>query len=146
MSKKLGNDYRLWIESITPGTYNMIKGQQDGAINRSGSTVDQTTKDDFPYGSAAPGTRSLSIPFSLIPDLPDATGYTRFEGLANATVATAINIQVRKGGSAGNSTTDVVFQCSMYCTDFNTTFGQNDSVKATGTLVNAAPPTIDTWA
>lgn len=146
MAKKLANDYRLWIESATPGTYNMIKGQQDLSVNRSSSPIDTSTKDDFPYGTSAPGLRSLSIPFTIIPDLPDATGYTRMETQALAAVATAVNFQIRKGGTTGNGTTDLVFQGSMYITDWNHSYGQNDSVKATGTLVAAAAPSTDVLA
>jgi hypothetical protein len=124
----------------------MIKGQQDLSINRSGATIDTSSKDDFPYGTSAPGLRSLSIPFALIPDLPDATGYTRLETQALAATATAVNFQIRKGGTTGNGTTDLVFQCSMYITDFNSSFAQNDSVKATGTLVAASAPTTDVLA
>lgn len=145
MAKKLGNDYRLWIESVTPGTFNEIKGGQDLSISRSAATIDTSTKDDFPYGTSAPGMRQLSVPFSLIPNLPDATGYTRFETIANAGVATPTKFQIRKGGSTG-STSDVVFEGSMYITDFNTDLGQNAAVKATGTLVAAAAPTTDVLA
>ena len=145
MAKKLGNDYRLWIESVTPGTYNEIKGQTTLAINRSGTTIDTSTKDNFPYGTAAPGLRSLSVPFAIIPDLPDANGYTRFETLANATVSAATNFQIRKGGSAG-AAGDVVFQCSMYITDFSTNMDANTPLTVSGTLVNAAAPTTDVLA
>lgn len=140
--KKLSNDYRLWIESTTPGTYNEIKGQQTLAINRASSTIDTTTKDEFPWGSQAPGSRSVSIPFGLIPNLPDADGYTRLETLASSDVASPIGIQIRKGGSAGGAT-DVVWECEMYVTDFNTGMDQNTPLTVTGTLVNASPPTTD---
>lgn len=143
MTKKLSNDYRLWIESSTPGTYNEIKGQQTLSINRASGTVDTTTKDDFPWGSQAPGSRSVSIPFGLIPNLPDPDGYTRLETLAASDVSTPIGIQIRKGGSSGADPGDVVWECSMYVTDFNTGLDQNTPVTATGTLVNAAPPTLD---
>jgi hypothetical protein len=146
MAKKLGNDYRLWIESAVPGTYNMIAGQQDLAINQSGGTIDTSTKDDFPYGTAGPGLRAISIPYALIPNLPDANGFTRLETLSNAAVATPFNIQIRKGGSAGVTPGDVVFACSCYNTDFNISHGQNDAVKATGTLVAAAAPTTNALA
>jgi hypothetical protein len=145
VAKLLGNNYRLWIESTTPGTYNMIKGQQDGSINRSGQTIDTSSKDDYPYGTSAPGMRTLTIPFSLIPDLPDATGYTRLETAANAAVATPVKFQIRKGGSAGSGT-DSVFECSMYINDFTTDMGQNGVVKVTGTLTAAAAPTTDALA
>lgn len=146
MAKKLGNDYRLWIESATPGTYNMIKGQQDLSVNQSGGTIDTSTKDDFPYGTQGPGLRSISIPFSCIPDLPDANGYTRFETLVNAVVSTPFNIQIRKGGSAGVTPGDVVFAGSVYGTDISTSFGQNASVQLSGTLVSAAAPTTNLLA
>lgn len=143
MGKKLGNDYRLWIESATPGTYNEIKGQQDLSVNRQGQTIDTSTKDDFPYASQAAGSRTLSIPFNLIPDLPDANGYTRLETQALATVATPFNVQVRKGGSSGTDPADVVFEGSVYCTDLNTGLARNDAVKVTGTLVANGAPTTD---
>lgn len=146
MAKKLGNDYRLWIDSATPGTFSEVKGNQDLSINRNSATIDTSTKDDFPYGTSAPGLRQLSIPFSLIPNLPDATGYTRLETVANAAAATPVNFQIRKGGSTGASPADVVLAGSFYVTDFNTTMSQNDSVKASGTLVAAAAPTTDTLA
>lgn len=145
MAKKLGNDYRLWIESTTPGTYNQILGQQDLSVDESGGTIDTSTKDDFPYGTQAPGLRQVTINFTMIPNLPDATGFTRFETIATATVATPVNIQVRKGGSAGVDA-DKVFAGSVYITNFNKSFGQNDAVKATGSLVSAAAPTTNALA
>jgi hypothetical protein len=146
MAKKLGNDYRIWIESATPGTYNEIKGGQNLSVNRSGGTIDTSTKDDFPYGTQAPGLRQVAIPAAFIPNLPDANGYTRLATLANAATATPFNIQIRKGGSTGASPGDVVFECSVYVTDFNTSFDQNDAVKATCTFVSASAPTTDALA
>lgn len=145
MAKKLGNDYRLWIESATPGTYTMIKGQQDLSVSRSGDTIDTTSKDDFPYGTQAPGTRKLGVNVGLMPDLPDANGYSRAETLFNSATPTPVNIQIRKGGSTGTGS-DVVFQCAVYCTDFPTNFGMNDATKVNFTLVAAAAPTVDTLA
>jgi hypothetical protein len=145
VGKKLGNDYRIWVESATPGTFNEIKGQVSTTINRSGGTIDTGSKSDFPYGTAAPGSRSLSIPFTIRPDLPDANGYTRLETLALAAVQAPFNIQIRKGGSAGSGT-DVVFACSVYVTDFNTPMDQNSVVAVSGTFVAAAAPTTDVLA
>jgi hypothetical protein len=48
-------------------------------------TIDTTTKDEFPYGSSAPGARSISLPATFIPSLPDANGYDRLVSLANGT-------------------------------------------------------------
>lgn len=145
MSVKLGNDYRVWIESATPGTYNQIAGQQDLSVNRNGQTIDISSKNDFPYAAQAAGARTLNIALSGVADLPDANGYTRLETQANLTIATPFNIQVRKGGSTGSGS-DVVFQGSMYATDFNQSMSRNDAVKYSVTLVASAAPTTDVLA
>jgi predicted secreted protein len=140
LAKKLGNSYRLYIgDGAGTEVFSEIAGQQDLSITRNAATIDTSTKDNFPYATQAPGLRTLSIAFNLIPDLPDANGYTAMETAALATDATAVNFQVKTGST-------VVFEGSMYITDFNTSFGQNDSVKATGTLVAADAPTTDELA
>jgi predicted secreted protein len=140
LAKKLGNAYRLYIgDGAGTEVFSEIAGQQDLSITRNAATIDTSTKDNFPYATQAPGLRTLSIAFNLIPDLPDALGYTAMETAAMATDATPVNFQVKTGST-------VVFEGSMYITDFNTSFGQNDSVKATGTLVAADAPTTDELA
>lgn len=141
MAKKLGNDYRLWIESATAGTYNEIKGGTSLKINRQASTIDTSTKDDFPYGTQAPGLKSLTIDGEIFPNLPDANGYGRLE--AGAQASAPVKFQIRKGGSAG-ATGDVVFEASLYIGNFNTDFPKNDVVKCDFQLTLAAPPTTDT--
>lgn len=143
MSKKLGNDYLLWIESATPGTYNLIAGQQNLSMSGQAGFFDTSTKDDSGYATQAPGLRAGSINFECIPNLPDANGYTRMETRALAAPQAATLFQIRKGGSAGNSTTDVVFAASMYIGDWSTSFGQNDAVKTTATLSLASAPTTN---
>lgn len=144
MAKKLGNDYRLWIESTTPGTYNEIKGQQVLAMSRQSQAIDTTTKDNFPYGTQAAGTKTLTIDVDLVPDLPDANGYTRLETISKGSLP--VKFQIRKGGSAGNSTTDVVFEANMYVGGVDVTYGQNDTVKAKTQLSLESAPVIDTLA
>lgn len=144
MAKLMANDRRIWIESATPGTYNEIKGQTGTSINRNGSTIDISSKSDFPYAAQAAGARSGSIPFEIIPDLPDANGYGRLESLANATTSTPFNIEIRRNGSLGADPADVLFKGSVYVTDFNTSLGQNDAVKVSGTFVFNGAPVIDT--
>jgi predicted secreted protein len=146
MAVKLGNDYRLWIESATPGAYNLIAGQQDLSINRQGQTIDISSKNDFPYAAQAAGARTLSISLSGVADLPDATGFTRLETEANTTIATPFNVQIRSNGSSGADPADTVFEGSVYATDFNTSMGRNDAVKYSVTLVAAAAPTTDVLA
>lgn len=138
MAKKLGNAYRLFIgDGAGTEVFTEIAGQQDLSISRSSATIDTSTKDNFPYGTQAPGLKTLSVSFNLIPDLPDAGGYGELESQALSTDPQPCNFQVKTGST-------VVYEGSMYITDFNTSFGQNDSVKVTGTLVAAAAPTTDT--
>lgn len=145
MAKKLGNDYRLWIEGSTPGTYAEIKGNTQLRISREAQLIDTSSKDNFPYGTQAPGLRNLTIDFELIPDLPDTTGYGVLETAANAATAAPKNFQIRKGGSAG-AAGDVVFQASMYIGSFSTTMNRNEPVQATGQLTLATAPTTDALA
>ncbi|MEP2103093.1 MAG: hypothetical protein ABJP02_04885 [Parasphingorhabdus sp.] len=142
MGKRLSNDYRLWIESSTPGTYNEIKGQQDMSRNRASASIETSTKDNFPYGTSAQGLKTLTIDCAIIPDLPDVDGYTRLETLSKG--SDPVNFQIRKGGSSGADPADVVFQASMYIGNFDDTFGQNDVVKANFQLSLEAAPTVDT--
>jgi predicted secreted protein len=144
MAKGLANNYRVWLENATAGTYNLIKGQTGASISRSAGSVDLTTKDDGGYGSSAPGTRALTISMSLIPNLPDALGYTRLETLSNSATPAPFKIQVRKGGDAGG-TTDVVFEGSVYGNIDTTDFALNAGVTTTHTFTGAGAPTTDVF-
>ena len=138
MAKKLGNNYRLRIgDGAGTEVFTEIAGQQDLSISRNAASIDTSTKDDFPYGTQAAGLRTASISFSLIPSLPDALGYAALETAASST--DPVNYQIVDTANADA----VVWEASMYIGDFNTSFGQNDSVKATGTLTLAAAPTTD---
>ena len=140
MTKKLGNDYRLWIESATAGTYNEVKGQTGTKVSRQSSNFDTSTKDDFPYGTESPGLKKLTLDFEIFPNLPDTTGYGRIETVA---LGSAPNkFQIRKNGSSGVSG-DAVFEALMYIGNFDTDFPKNDVVKCTFQLTLAAAPTID---
>jgi len=145
MSKGLGNNYLVWIESNTPGTYNVIKGQQGGKVNRNAADVDLSTKDDSGYGSSAPGLKAWSIDLDMIPNLPDANGYTRLETLSNANPLLPFNIQIRKNGTAG-AAGDVVFAGSVYGNLDTSDFAQNAGVGVKVTLKGNGAPTTDTLA
>ncbi len=142
MAKKLGNDYLAWVESDTAGTFNLVKGQQSISISRDATSIDTTTKDDSGYGTSAPGLKSLKLSLDTIPNLPDASGYTRLETLCNASPQTPFNLQIRKGGAVG-TTTDVVFEGLVYGNITSTEFGQNDAVKAKVEFSAASAPTTD---
>lgn len=146
MAKKLGNDYRLWIEGSTPGTYAEVKGNQTLSITRSAQLIDTSGKSDFPYSTQAAGMRTCEIAASFVPDLPDANGFTTLETAALATSGASVNFQIRKGGSSGATPGDVVFKAGMYITDWNTDFGMNSAVKADCKLVIAGAPTTDALA
>jgi predicted secreted protein len=144
MAKLLGNAYRLWIESSTPGTYNQVLGQTTLSVNRSGQPIDTSTKDDFPYGTQAAGLKTLTVDCEVYPNLPDANGYTRLETLQNG--SNPVNFQIRKGGSTGVSPGDVVLAGSFYILNFSQDMSKNDVVKATFQLSAAAAPTTDALA
>jgi len=143
MAKGNANKYMLWIESATPGTYNLVKGQKN--LKRSGSRdkVETSTKDSGGYKTYQMNLSDLGWTVDLIPDLPDATGYTRLETLVQA--GDPFNIQVRKGGTTGASG-DVIFACSMYAGITSGDFGQNAPVGVSLEFVPATAPTTDTLA
>jgi predicted secreted protein len=145
MAKALGNNYMVWIESSTPATYNLIKGQQGGKVTRNAATIDLSTKDNAGYGTNAPGLKDWSIDLTVLPDLPDATGYTRLESQCAATPQVPFNIQIRKGGAAG-ATGDVVFAGSVYGNLDSTDFAQNSGVPVAVKLLGNGAPTTDTFA
>jgi predicted secreted protein len=142
MAKKLGNDYLVWVESAVAGTFNVIKGQQSVSISRDSGSIDTTTKDDQGYGTSAPGLKSLKLSLDTIPNLPDATGFTRLESLCNANPPAPFNIQIRKGGANG-APADTVFAGLVYGNISSTEFGQNDAVKAKVEFTAATAPTTD---
>lgn len=145
MAKKLGNDYLLWVESATAGTFNLVKGQQSLSISRDAGSIDTTTKDDAGYGTSAPGLKSLKISLDTSPNLPDANGYERLETLCNASPAVPFNVQIRKGGLTG-AAADTVFAGSVYGNIASSDFGQNEAVKAKIEFSAAAAPTTDKLA
>jgi predicted secreted protein len=140
MAKKLGNDYRLWIESTTPGTYNIIKGQQSLEYDRQANPIDTSTKDDFPYATSAPGLFNTSISLDGIADLPDATGFTRAESQFKLGAAT--KFQIRKNGAAG-VTGDAVFEATCNILSMPISYGQNAPTTYKLTLGLASAPVTD---
>ena len=141
MAKKLSKDYLLWVESSTPGTYNVVKGQQTLKYAESGSQIDTTTKDEYPWSSSQPGSRAITLDFSCIPDLPDATGFTRFETVA-ASATPQINVQIRKGGASGSGS-DVVFQCLMNIASKDVSMDNNNPITSAWQMTNAGAPTTN---
>lgn len=141
MAKKLGNNYRLFVQSATVGTFNEIKGQGNLKIARQTGSIDLSTKSDAPYGLAAPSSKAVTVTCAILPDLPDANGYTRVETISNDPLTPAELYQIRKAPFA---TGDVVFAASMYSTLSDTDFDLNAGVGTSLSLSLAAVPTVDT--
>jgi hypothetical protein len=141
--KLLGNDYRLWIESAVAGTYTEIKGQISTRVSRAGGLFDTSSKDDGAYGTQAPGSRGVTLDFEILPNLPDANGFTRLESRANASPAVPTKFEIRKAGSAGVGA-DAVFRANMYIGGFDTDYPKDAPVRCTGQLSLASPPELDT--
>ncbi|MFZ2996284.1 phage tail tube protein [Sphingobium sp.] len=138
MAKKLGSDYRLFVQSATPTTFNQPAGQGNLTINRSKAFSSSATKDTEGVDTQTPGLRTLSITQAIVPDLPDASGYTRMETLDKSNASEVY--QIRKKPFA---TGDVVFECLMYTALDNTGLEQGSSVSAGVQLQPAANPTVD---
>ena len=136
--KKLGSDYRLFVQSAVVATFNMPAGQGNLGIQRGKGFNSSATKDTEGVDTQTPGLRTLSIKQDIIPDLPDANGYTRMETLdkANGTEM----YQIRKKPFA---TGDVVFEAVMYTGLDDTSFNQGTSVTVGVTLTLAEAPTVD---
>jgi predicted secreted protein len=141
MGKKLGNDYLPWVPNIAGDTFNIVKGNTTLSRTRSASTIDTSSKEDFPYSTQGSGSRTVSISAAFRPNLPDADGFARLETLANGDEP--FMLQIRKGGVAGADPADVVFEGLVNVTDFSDSFGQNAVVEATCTFVIAEKPLID---
>lgn len=141
MAKKLGSDYRLFVQSSTAGTFNQPAGQGNLTVNRSKNFSSSATKDTEGVDTQTPGLRTLSLNQAIIPNLPDPDGYTRMETLDKSNAVETY--QIRKKPFA---TADVVFECKMYTALDNTGFEQGSSVSAGVVLQPAENPTVDTLA
>lgn len=144
MAKLYGNDYMLWVESTTPGTYNLLKGQTNLTESRSRPSIDTSDKTTSGYSTGSFGNQSLSLSCDVNVDLPDTTGYTRIETNSNA--KTAIKCQVRKGGAAGATPADVVLEATWFASLSNKNFPKDGVVNAKVDLALASQPTIDLMA
>ena len=144
MATKLGNDRLMWVETATPGIFVVVGSQGDFSRSRSRSSIGTATKTSN-WDTERAGLPKGKCDVSLLPDLPD-TGYARLEALCKAEPQVPFRIQLRKGGTAANTTTDVEFDCSVTCGEWNDDAPQNDIVKAKGSFLYASAPSVDTLA
>jgi predicted secreted protein len=144
VAKKLGNDYRLWIESATPGTFTQIAGQQSLTYNRSSQQIDISDKNNAPYALSAAGLFAVDISVQGLADLPDANGFTLMETKFKAQASW--KFQIRKNGSSGADPADVVFAATCNILELPLTFPQNGGVGYSAKLGLALAPTVDALA
>ncbi|MEG3144218.1 hypothetical protein U1839_06085 [Sphingomonas sp. RT2P30] len=145
MTKGIGNDYFLWVETATPDTYAMPKGQQ--TFQRSGTPdkVDTTSKDSGGYKTSRFTFKDWNGKVDILPDLPDAAGYTRLETLVLAYPQVPFKIQIRKGGTAG-TTGDVVFQALVTGAMTQQDASFNTPLKSSFEFMLSTAPTVDAMA
>lgn len=138
MAKKLGQDFRLFVGNAAGDQFAEPRGQGNLTINRGSSPIDTSTKDSGRYGTSAPGPKTLTITQEIIPDLPDANGYTRMKALDNDGDTAVYQIREKPFAEA-----DVVFECLMYTVFGNTGMGRTDPVGTSVELSAAEAPTVD---
>lgn len=136
MPKLSANDYRLRVDSATPGTFTEVAGQISVTVDRgevSFSTVDKASTVEV-TGRAM---RTYGVSLEYRPDLPDASGHGRLETIFASGAAT--NIQVWRV----TGTPAAVFQCQMRVSAMNTGKQLNDVNAINVTFVPTAAPTTD---
>lgn len=141
MAKKLGSDYRLFLQSTVVDTFNQPRGQGNLTRNGGKGFSSSATKDTEGVDTQIPGLRTLSLKQDIVPDLPDPDGYTRLETLDRSNASEVFQIR-KKPFAIG----DVVFECEMYVSLDDTSYNQGESLKVGVTLQPAAQPTIDALA
>lgn len=144
MGKLNSNNYRLWIESSTPGTYNQIAGQTDLSYTRSSGQIDTSDKNNSPYATSTAGLFDVGVTLSGKADLPDATGLTLADTKFKA--QTSWKFQIRKGGSSGADPADVVFAATCNILELSYDMSQNSAVGYALKLSLASAPTTDVLA
>jgi hypothetical protein len=145
VAKLLGNNYLLWVESSTPGQFNVVKGQGDMSETRGRDKIDLSDKTSAGYKLNAYGLSDYGLTLSVTPDLPDANGFTRLESQCNAIPALPFKIEIRKGGVSATGT-DAVFAASVYGNISSGGFPKDGVVPRTVEFALAAAPTVDQLA
>ncbi len=135
MPKLSANDYRLRVDSSTPGTFTEVAGQISVSIDRgetSFSTIDKAALVE----TTGRAMRNYAVSLEYRPDLPDANGHSRLEAIYASGAST--QIQIVKVG-----TPTVVFQGAMRVATMNAGKPLNDVVNVTAAFTPTAAPTVD---
>ena len=137
-----GNNYRAFIESATAGTFNQIAGQRALSYDTSLATYSVATKDSGAFDINGAGLLSLNLSVEVVPNLPDANGFTRCETLHNTRVNTA-RVQVRKSPFSGS---DIIFDAPILVTGIPKSAPFNDTVAGPISFALSGVPTVNTLA
>lgn len=139
MGKKLGQEYKLYVGDGAGG-FNQILGQT--GLTRDGSTnlIDQSSKTTEQFAIQAPGRKTLTITCPGKLEVPDATGLERVYDLQKAYPQVPEVFQIRRDPFA---TDDVLFECSMYISNFSSDDPDQDNSTYSFQLTPAAAPTVD---
>ncbi len=140
MPKLSANNYRVFIDSATPGTPAQLGGQISHTIARgavSSATIDKASTVE----TTARAMRNYQLTTEYKPDLPDANGHGRLETIYASGASTVI--QIRK---APFETGDVVFACPMRVSAMNGASPLNDTHNTSVTFTPTGAPTTDTLA
>lgn len=135
-----GNNYRVFIESTTAGTFNQIAGQRSIDYSQSLATYSIATKDSGAYDINAAALLTTSFSVEVLPNLPDANGYTRCETLHNNRTATA-RAQIRRAPFSGS---DIIFDAPVLVTSVPKSAPFNDAVAGPISFVLSGAPTVNT--
>ena len=139
MPKLDANNYRVYIEGVTPGTLAEIRGQRTSSCDTQSNTYSTATKDSGNWDTFNYGQNSGNLSVECVPDLPDATGFTRAETLHNTRAAA--RVQWRKAPFAPG---DVVFDAPCIVTGINRAYPFNDVVGAQVSFQLNGQPTVNT--
>lgn len=132
-----GDNYKLFVEGSTAGTLALLKGQRELSHDTALGNFSRSTKDSKTdiFGS---GSIGHTVTVAYLPDLPDADGATRIH--TRATAHDTMRIQIREAPFAAD---DVVFDCVMIASGYNTAYPFRDATGKQLTLVPAAAPTVN---
>ena len=91
MAKLSSNEYRVRVDSATPGTFAEVAGQISVTLDR-GETSFSTIDKSALVETTGRAMRNYSLSLEYRPDLPDAAGHTRLETIFASGAATVIQV------------------------------------------------------
>jgi len=139
MADKLGHEFKVYVDNGS-GTYNPILGETDHTEDGSTTLIDTSAKGTGQFATQAPGRKTLVITVSGKMKLPDATGLERIYAVQKVYPQVPVNIQIRKDPFSGS---EIVFQASMYVSNFGKASPDVENKTFSFQLTCAAAPTID---